>query len=133
MRQQIPQLEHFGLRCQEDTDDTGSYCHQSQSQHRSLNVHPGASPDSTDNPKAWWVDCELPNQWYQRRMYLLHSNLRTVQNDLRVAQNVLRAAQDDLRAAQDELVQVNAERGRVAFFNKVLMLLVVAMVIIKFM
>ncbi|GJS07030.1 hypothetical protein Tco_0363826 [Tanacetum coccineum] len=66
-------------------------------------------------------------------MYLLHSNLRTVQNDLRVAQNVLRAAQDDLRAAQDELVQVNAERGRVAFFNKVLMLLVVAMVLIKFM
>ncbi|GJZ83753.1 copia protein [Tanacetum coccineum] len=84
-------------------------------------------------PKAWWVDCELPNQWYQRRMYLLHSNLRTVQNDLRVAQNVLRAVQDDLRAAQDELVQVNAERGRVAFFNKVLMLLVVAMVLIKFM
>ncbi|GKC37617.1 hypothetical protein Tco_1050001 [Tanacetum coccineum] len=80
-----------------------------------------------------WVDCELPNQWYQRRMYLLHSNLRTVQNDLRVAQNLLRAAQDDLRAAQDELVQVNAERGRVAFFNKVLMLLVVAMVLIKFM
>ncbi|GJS92868.1 retrovirus-related pol polyprotein from transposon TNT 1-94 [Tanacetum coccineum] len=63
------------------------------------------------------VDYELPNQWYQRRMYLLHSNLRTIQNDLRVAQNVLRAAQDDLRAAQDELVQVNAERGRVAFFN----------------
>ncbi|GJT96912.1 zinc finger, GRF-type containing protein [Tanacetum coccineum] len=87
-----------------------------------------------------WVDCELPNQWYQRRMYLLHSNVRTVQNDLRVAQNILRAAQDDLRAAQDnlraaqdELVQVNAERGRVAFFNKVLMLLVVAMVLIKFM
>ncbi|GKC43797.1 hypothetical protein Tco_1061519, partial [Tanacetum coccineum] len=64
------------------------------------------------------VDCEFPNQWYQRRMYLLHSNLRTVQNDLRVAQNVLRVAQDDLRAAQDELMQMNAERGRVAFLTR---------------
>ncbi|GJV47060.1 putative ribonuclease H-like domain-containing protein [Tanacetum coccineum] len=48
MCQQTTQLEHFGLRCQEDTDDTGLYCHQFQSQHRSLNVLPGASPDSTD-------------------------------------------------------------------------------------
>ncbi|GJT54547.1 hypothetical protein Tco_0989601 [Tanacetum coccineum] len=56
---EIPQLEHFGLRCQEDTDDTGSYCHQSQSQHRSLNVLPGASPDSTDNPHYQKIDLSL--------------------------------------------------------------------------
>ncbi|GJT94472.1 hypothetical protein Tco_1089990 [Tanacetum coccineum] len=66
MCQQIPQLEHFRLRCQEDTDDTGSYCHQSQSQHRSLNVLPGASPDSTDNPHYQRFDCHYEcylNEW----------------------------------------------------------------------
>ncbi|GJV47983.1 hypothetical protein Tco_1438195 [Tanacetum coccineum] len=64
-----------------------------------------------------WVDGELPSQWYQRRMYILHVNPRT--------------AQDVLRTAQDELVQVNVERGRVAFFNKMLMLLVLAMFLIS--
>ncbi|GJZ15830.1 hypothetical protein Tco_0551507 [Tanacetum coccineum] len=66
-----------------------------------------------------WVDGELPSQWYQRTMYLLHVSLRTFQ--------------DELRVAQDELVQVNVKRGRVAFFNKMLMLLVLAMFLIRFM
>ncbi|GJV92780.1 hypothetical protein Tco_1540593 [Tanacetum coccineum] len=38
---------------------------------------------------AKWVDGELPNQWYQRRMYLLHINLRSVQDELRIAQDEL--------------------------------------------
>lgn len=66
-----------------------------------------------------WVDVELPNQWYQRRMYQLHVNLRDAQNEL--------------RNAQVELVQVQAQRARIAFFNKMMMLLVVAMFLIRFM
>ncbi|GKA65808.1 hypothetical protein Tco_0765515 [Tanacetum coccineum] len=66
-----------------------------------------------------WVDDELPSQWYQRMMYLLHVNLR--------------AAQYQLRTAQDELVQANVERGRVAFLNKMLKLLVLAMFLVRFM
>ncbi|GJR65314.1 hypothetical protein Tco_0011379 [Tanacetum coccineum] len=52
-------------------------------------------------------------------MYLFHVNLRN--------------AQDEFRNAQDELVQVNAERARVAFFNKMMMLLVSSMFLIRFM
>ncbi|PWA62653.1 hypothetical protein CTI12_AA362220 [Artemisia annua] len=59
-----------------------------------------------------WVDVELPNQWYQSRMYQLHVNLRD---------------------AQAELVQVQAQRARIGFFNKMMMLLVVAMFLIRFM
>nr|GEX33545.1 RNA-directed DNA polymerase, eukaryota, reverse transcriptase zinc-binding domain protein [Tanacetum cinerariifolium] len=43
------------------------------------------------------------------------------------------SAQDELRTAQYELVQVNVERGWVAFFNKMLILLVLAMLLIRFM
>nr|GEV23071.1 histone deacetylase 14 [Tanacetum cinerariifolium] len=39
-----------------------------------------------------WVDDELPSQWYQRMMYLLHVNLR---------------------AAQDELVKENQEKDKI--------------------
>nr|GEV22023.1 hypothetical protein CTI12_AA305860 [Tanacetum cinerariifolium]GEV25440.1 hypothetical protein CTI12_AA305860 [Tanacetum cinerariifolium] len=52
-------------------------------------------------------------------MYLLHVNMRN--------------AQDELRNSQDELVQVNAKRDRVAFFNKMMMLLVSSMFLIRFM
>ncbi|GJS47573.1 hypothetical protein Tco_0597694 [Tanacetum coccineum] len=50
-------------------------------------------------------------------MYRLHVNLRS--------------SQDELRTAQYELVQVNVGRGRVAFFNKMLILLVLAMFLIR--
>ena len=65
-----------------------------------------------------WVDVELPNQWYQRKMYQLHVNLRDAENEL--------------RNAQAELVQVR-QRARIPFFNKMMMLLVVVVLLIRFM
>ena len=58
-----------------------------------------------------WVDVELPNRWYQHKMYQLHFNLSNVQN---------------------EIVQLNNRNSRTAMYNKILMVLVLGMFLVTF-
>ncbi|PWA64758.1 hypothetical protein CTI12_AA338300 [Artemisia annua] len=59
-----------------------------------------------------WVDAPLPNHWYQARMYELHLHRSN---------------------AQDQLIEVNNRNSRIRFYNRLLIVLVVGMVLVKFL
>ncbi|PWA68314.1 hypothetical protein CTI12_AA307440 [Artemisia annua] len=58
-----------------------------------------------------WVDGPLPNRWYQGTMYQLHVNLVN---------------------AQDQVVQANNQHSRTAFYNRVLIVLILGMFLVNF-
>ena len=59
-----------------------------------------------------WVDGPLPNRWYQTTMYQLHVNLVN---------------------AQDQIAQANNQTSRTAFYNRVLIVLIVGMLLVRLM
>ncbi|PWA95024.1 hypothetical protein CTI12_AA054730 [Artemisia annua] len=59
-----------------------------------------------------WVDAPLPNRWYQARMYELYLNRRN---------------------AQEQLLELNNRNSRILFYNRLLIVLLVGMVLIKFL
>ncbi|PWA34983.1 hypothetical protein CTI12_AA613820 [Artemisia annua] len=58
-----------------------------------------------------WVDAPLPNRWYQARMYEMHLNVIN---------------------AQQEIAQAKNNLSRSNFYNRILIVLIVSMLVIRF-
>ncbi|PWA50171.1 DNA-(apurinic or apyrimidinic site) lyase 2 [Artemisia annua] len=58
-----------------------------------------------------WVDAPLPNRWYQARMYEMHLSLVN---------------------GQQEIAQANNNLTRSKFYNRILIVLMVSMLVIRF-